>query len=74
MKDYVLYGNDRVFIKVKKCLKCKTFRFQSQFEKNSNICNNTFCKRQTQKPKTTFKNLSTNSNDKSKYNEENKVG
>ncbi len=67
MKDYVLYGNDRVFIKVKKCIKCKAFRFKSQFEKNSNICNNYFC----QKSQT---NLSTNNNDKSKYNEKNKVG
>jgi len=45
MKDYVLIGEDRVLIKVKKCLKCKTFRFQSQFEKNSNICDNYFCQK-----------------------------
>ena len=38
MKDYVLLGNDRVLIKVKKCLKCKTYRFHSQFSKNSKIC------------------------------------
>jgi len=57
MKDYVLIGEDRVLIKVKKCLKCKTFRFQSQFEKNSNICNNYFCNNYQ-------KNLSSNVNDK----------
>jgi predicted nucleic acid binding AN1-type Zn finger protein len=67
MKDYVLYGNNRVLIKVKKCIKCKAFRFKSQFEKNSNICNNYFC----QKYQT---NLSTNDNDKPKFNEKNKVG
>ena len=66
MKDYVLIGEDRVFIKVKKCLKCKTFRFQSQFEKNSNICNNYFCNNYQ-------KNLSSNVNDKSKYNEKKKI-
>jgi len=66
MKDYVLIGEDRVLIKVKKCLKCKTFRFQSQFEKNSNICNNYFCNNYQ-------KNLSSNVNDKSKYNEEKKT-
>lgn len=38
MKDYVLIGNDRVLIKVKKCLKCKTYRFVSQFNKNNKIC------------------------------------
>ena len=67
MKDYILYGNDRVLIKVKKCVKCKAFRFKSQFEKNSNICDNYFCQ-----PKGI--NLSTNNNDKFKYNEKNKVG
>jgi len=40
MKDYVLIGKDRVLIKVKKCLKCKAYRFVSQFEKNSKICIN----------------------------------
>ena len=40
MKDYVLLNNERVLIKVKKCLKCKAYRFVSQFEKNSNICDN----------------------------------
>jgi len=45
MKDYVLIGKDRVLIKVKKCLKCKAYRFVSQFEKNSNICDNYFCQK-----------------------------
>jgi len=38
MKDYVYLGGDRVFIKVKKCMKCRTWRFKSQFKKNKNIC------------------------------------
>jgi len=60
MKDYILIGEDKVILKIKKCLKCKTYRFQSQFEKNSNICNNYFCNNYD-------KNLSTDINDKSKY-------
>lgn len=39
MKDYVLIGKDRVLIKVKKCMKCKTYRFVSQFSKNEKKCN-----------------------------------
>ena len=39
MKDYVLIGEDRVLIKVKKCMKCKKYRFVSEFSKNRNKCN-----------------------------------
>jgi hypothetical protein len=39
MKDYVLIGGDRVLIKVKKCMKCKTYRFVSQFSGNKKKCN-----------------------------------
>jgi hypothetical protein len=60
MKDYILIGEDRVILKIKKCLKCNTYRFKSQFEKNSDICNNYFCNNYG-------KNLSIDINDKSKY-------
>jgi acetyl-CoA carboxylase beta subunit len=38
MRDYILIDDNRVILNVKKCEKCKAFRFQSQFEKNCNIC------------------------------------
>jgi hypothetical protein len=38
MKDYVLIGDDRVLIKIQKCIKCKTYRFKSDYKKNCKIC------------------------------------
>ena len=45
MRDYILIDDERVILKVKKCEKCKKYRFKTQFEKNSNICNNYFCQK-----------------------------
>ena len=39
MRDYVLIGQERVLIKIKKCVKCNKYRFISEFNKNSNKCN-----------------------------------
>lgn len=39
MRDYVLIGEERVLIKIKKCVKCTKYRFISEFNKNSNKCN-----------------------------------
>ena len=49
MRDYVLIGGDRVLIKIKKCVKCSKYRFKTQFEKNSNICDNYFCQKSKMK-------------------------
>ena len=39
MRDYVLIDNNNIILNVKKCEICNKYRFYSQFEKNSNICN-----------------------------------